>query len=339
MKKNTFSILYLLLFSTLAFAADDKPFMIRSFNGTSVSKIDVKTSGGSITYEGGNEANPRVEVFATSSGWKGGKLSPDEIKEKLKDYTVDIVQKGGTLTCKAEKKTKEANLNISFKVYCPKKTDIDAQTSGGSVNLKTLEGDLKFTTSGGSLNLETLSGNIAGTTSGGSINLKNCSKKINLNTSGGSINADNCDGDLDLQTSGGSINLEKLKGKIIVETSGGSINADNVDGTLKANTSGGSISLNDFSGSVDASTSGGNVDANIVRLGAYVKLSTSSGNININLPGNEKVNVDLSGSKVLCDNMKNFVGKKDKSVVMGKVNGGGALVKAKTSAGNVLINF
>jgi hypothetical protein len=263
--KKTISLLVLFIFvRSYVFAADDKPFMIRSFEGKKTDRLSVNTSGGYITVEGGNEGNARVEVYIKGNSWNGGKLDNDEIKEKLKDYTLSVTQEGNALICIAKNNTKKnGTLSISFKVFSPKNVDTDLNTSGGSINLSMLEGNLDFRTSGGSLNLKSLEGKIDGKTSGGSINLENCNKNIQLTTSGGSINAKNCSGNMEMKTSGGSFNLDHMSGKISAITSGGTINAEDIKGTLEAKTSGGSINLEHISGSVEAITSGGSIDAKI----------------------------------------------------------------------------
>jgi hypothetical protein len=51
------------------------------------------------------------------------------------------------------------------------------------------------------------------------------------------------------------------------------------------------------------------------------------------------VSLDLRGNRVEYSKLKDFSGKADKKSVNGKVNGGGPLVKAHTSAGNVSLSF
>jgi hypothetical protein len=339
--KKTISLLSLLIFvCSYVFAYEDKPFMIRSFEGKKIDLLTVNTSGGYISVEGGNEANARVEVYIKGNSWNGGKLSNDEIKEKLKDYTLTITQEGNNMVCIAKNNTnKNGTLNISFKVFSPKNIDTDLKTSGGSINLSKLDGNIIFRTSGGSLNLASLKGKIDGKTSGGSINMENCKENIILTTSGGSVNAKNCSGNIDMKTSGGSFNLDHLNGKISAITSGGTINGDDIKGTLLAKTSGGSINLEHLSGNVDAITAGGSIDASFDHVDDYVKLHTSAGSIDINLPAGEGVELDLKGNRVEYDKMKDFSGRANKNSVSGKVNGGGPVVKAYTSSGNVSLSF
>ncbi len=341
MKKIIFSLVVTLFFSVVSFAAEDKPHMIRTFDGSKTEKIEVQTSGGYISLLGGNEANARVEVYVKANNWKNKNLSAEELAEKLKQYTISVTQKGNTLECIAKNNNKESNntLSISFKVFCPKNVDTDLNTNGGSISLSKLSGDLNFKTSGGSLHLKELEGNVLGRTSGGSIDLENCTKNIDLETSGGSVNAQNCSGEIKIKTAGGSFNLDHMKGNISIATSGGSINVNDVNGSLKASTSGGSINIDKLSGKVDAETSGGSIDAQITHLDGEVKLYTSAGSIELKLPNNEGLNLNLEGNKVSTSDLSNFKGKNTAKNVQGSVNGGGHNVSAQSSSGRVSVDF
>lgn len=322
MKKIIFSLAVSLIISLKSFAVEEKPHMIRTFDGSKTNRIEVKTSGGYISLIGGNEANARVEVYVKGNNWKGKNLSTEEITEKLKQYTLSVTQKGNVLECIAKNNNKEnSDLSISFKVFCPKNLDTDLNTSGGSISLKQLQGDINFKTSGGSLDLIDLDGKLLGKTSGGSIHLENCHKNIKLETSGGSVNAKNCSGEITIKTAGGSFNLDQMKGKISAITSGGSINADNINGSFSAKTSGGSI------------------NADITHVDGEIKLETSAGSINLKLPENEGMDLALEGNKIKYASLNNFKGKTTSKNLQGTVNGGGHKVSAYTSSGSVSVDF
>jgi len=182
-------------------------------------------------------------------------------------------------------------------------------------------------------------GKLNGATSGGSISIEAINATADLATSGGSISAKTCKGNLELTTSGGSIDLQELNGIVHAATSGGSIAANNIAGELKASTSGGSINAKAMHCNLEAATSGGSVNVAMDGLKEYVKLSNSSGNINITLPAGSKVNLDLHGQRVSVPNLSNFSGNTSDKEIRGTVNGGGALIKASASSGNVSVRF
>ena len=71
-------------------------------------------------------------------------------------------------------------------------------------------------------------------------------------------------------------------------------------------------------------------------LGKYLKLSSSAGNVEIEIPGGKLgLNLDLSGQYISDNVLSNFSGSWDKRHVTGTVNGGGIPVEAHASSGNV----
>src|SRR6476661_5802931 len=300
-----FFLLAALQFSVKA-QKSDKPFMTKSLSNESIKDVEVETSGGSISVSGVAATEARVEVYITSNNNK--ELTKEEIQQRLNEkYNLNVSVANNKVTATARQKEKITDwkkaLNISFKVFVPKNVSTDLSTSGGSISLNNLSGNLKFSTSGGSLDLDNVSGNVDGRTSGGSIDLRNSKDDIDLSTSGGSIDAKNCEGKLRLSTSGGSLDLKDLKGDIRATTSGGGIHGSDIEGELIAHTSGGSIHFSDLSCSLETSTSGGNIDVSIKQIGKYIKISNSAGNIDITLPKNKGLDLDLSASKIKTDQL------------------------------------
>ncbi|MGR3810261.1 DUF4097 family beta strand repeat-containing protein [Jiulongibacter sp. NS-SX5] len=329
---------FILLFFAFQLAAQE-PFVVRSFDAGSVKNLDVKTSGGQIVVYGDAEDEARVEVYIKSS--RGGELSKREIESRLDDYTLEVGMEGSTLKCFSKKNSRgdyKNGLRISFRVYVPKFTNTDLLTSGGNIKMRNLDGDLKFTTSGGSLDLANLRGEINGRTSGGSIKARNLEDEIDLVTSGGSIDVENLAGDISIHTSGGSIHMYQMYGQINARTSGGGIDITAVEGDLSTSTSGGSIRLKEIAGSVKASTSGGGITADIEEVGDYLILHSSGGGIDVNMPMDKGMDLDIRGNRVSVAGMRSFRGTESKNKVIGKLNGGGVEVNISTSSGTVSIN-
>jgi len=342
MKKH---ILFLMLAaqSCLAIAQKDKvPFMTKSFSNETIKNAEVQTSGGSITITGVAAAEARVEVYVYSNNNNQSNLSKDEVQQRLNQlYDLTINVTNGKLTAIAKSKEQirdwKKALNISFKVFVPKEISSELSTSGGSISLVNLSGNQDFSTSGGSLHINNLSGKINGRTSGGSIDLENSKNDIELTTSGGSIEAKNCEGKLRLSTSGGSLNLKDLKGDIMATTSGGSVNGKTISGELVTHTSGGSIHLTDISSSLEASTSAGSITVSMKELGKYIKIKNSGGNVDLELPKNKGIDLELSGSRIKTDHMENFTGKIQDDEIDGKLNGGGVPVTIKAGSGKIYL--
>ncbi|MFC5411004.1 DUF4097 family beta strand repeat-containing protein [Larkinella bovis] len=345
MKRSSFLLttLFALPFAiqSLAQDKDEAPYDTKNFSGN-LSNVRVETSGGSITVDGNQSSGVKVEMYVRPNNWPSNKVSKEEIEERLKEYDIKMAVEGNTVVATAKRKGRnnwdwKRSLSIAFKVYTPKNFATDLHTSGGSIRISNLVGTQNFATSGGSLHLSSIEGLIKGRTSGGSIHLDRCRKDIDLATSGGSIHAEDSDGNLNLRTSGGSVNLTNLSGRVNAHTSGGSVKGEGVKGELVAGTSGGSVRLYNISGSVEASTSGGGMDVEITKLGEYVRLSGGPGSVNVRMPLDQGIDLDLSGNRVDIP-LSKFDGTVEKDRVRGRLNGGGVPVRISAGSGSVRVN-
>lgn len=147
---------------------------------------------------------------------------------------------------------------------------------------------------------------------------------LNLDASGGPIKVDGeIQGELRANTSGGPISLTGGTGKLDLDTSGGSISVDRVFHQIHADTSGGSIRIGYVSPDVmdvDADTSGGGIS------------------IGLDPAGNYDLHADASGGSVNVKELQFEASRMDRTHAEGKVNRGGARVRADTSGGNVEIH-
>jgi hypothetical protein len=284
----------------------EKPYLSKSFSPDGLKNLKIETSGGFINVAGQTSGEARIEMYVRGNNGRDN-LSESELKERLeKYYSVNIEKSANTLTAIAKRTSKDDwnsnnGLSISFKVYVPVAIATDLRTSGGSIRLADLSGELKAETSGGSIDVSNLKGNA------------------------------------NVHTSGGSITVENITGKLVASTSGGSIRATGNMGDSKLNTSGGSIRLNSVSGSLEANTSGGSINADIAKFGERLTLSTSGGSIEVKMPMDKGMDLDLQGDKVQIA-MNNFNGLVENDRVKGKLNGGGIPVRIHTSGGRVKIN-
>jgi DUF4097 and DUF4098 domain-containing protein YvlB len=123
------------------------------------------------------------------------------------------------------------------------------------------------------------------------------------------------------ETSGGDVQVTGAKGAVVLETSGGDIRVSSSDGSVRAKTSGGDIvvMLTGINNGVDVQTSGGDIDI------------MAGGEIRANL------DASTSGGSIICSLPVTMQGEIDESHVMGTLNGGGELIRARTSGGDITI--
>jgi len=245
-----------------------------------------------------------VSVLGTDSNQVSVQVIMTGDQERIDKYHVDFKQEGNTVRIEGRENRRhfrmfdDRSLRVRFEVKVPKKFNLDLQTSGGDLVIKTLNG------------------HVVGTTSGGNLELTDIDGKVKLETSGGDIDVLNMNGDVVLTTSGGNIVAESVTGDFEVGTSGGNIRMKKIDAKLRAETSGGNIE-------VAMATNKG------------ISLETSGGNVIVKLPRSIAGEIDASatGGDVDCD--LQYSGKIKDGDMHGTINGGGNLIKASTSGGNI----
>lgn len=181
------------------------------------------------------------------------------------------------------------------------------------------EYSLKLRTSGGDIAVSQLKGSIWGKTSGGNVSVGGTVGEVDLETSGGNVEADKCTGNIRMRTSGGEIQIATVTGDLDVETSGGDVRISDVDGQVHAGTSGGSmyLKLKGANKGVHAETSGGDIEISLPKTAAAnIDAGTSGGGVHFDFP------VTVSGHI-------------DESHVKGTLNGGGNMIYAHTSGGDI----
>ena len=304
----SFILVFILAFTAcedISWAESKEDVLTKSFNVSEGGALTMDVERGSIEIDTqkGDTVKVKVIMKARASNEAGA-------KEIFEDYKIDFKHTGSDVTIDAEWEGRKGffsrgnNLRVQFLIAVPEKYDLDLRTSGGSIEVSEIEGEVKVRTSGGSLKFDTVKGEVWGRTSGGSIKLEGCT------------------GNADVDTSGGSISIGKVEGEV------------------KANTSGGSITVTEVMGTINASTSGGSVSAYISRQPkGDCTLKTSGGSVTASLAKDIKVNLDAktSGGRVYTDFPVTMKGEVSKHNLNAKINGGGPELYIRTSGGNIKI--
>jgi DUF4097 and DUF4098 domain-containing protein YvlB len=268
--------------------------------------LTVSTSGGEIRVDPSEGSTVRVlakERIHASSDAEADKI--------LQDLELTIEQRGNEIVATAHYAHGSGwhfgfwpPVEVDFVITAPRDASGDLKTSGGDITVGDLGGNLKAHTSGGEIKLGKMGAEVDASTSGGDVVLEEAAGKTRLDTSGGNISVGRVAGPAELRTSGGDIRVESVDNILDAETSGGNVKAS-FKGALK--------------GDCRLSTSGGEVKATIGRnVGLRLDAKTSGGDVNA---AGVTIRVDHGG-----------VGK---SSLSGDVNGGGPLLKLRTSGGDI----
>lgn len=272
---------------------------------------------------------------------------PDHFDVDLKTAGGDIVV-NGSLTGKISGKTAGGDVKVG---------DVDGlanlSTAGGDIVAGKVGGDVVLKTAGGDIRLDSAEGKVEVGTSGGDIIVGDVGKSLNASTSGGDIRINNINGDAIVSTSGGDVHVGKVAGTAKMSTAGGDIQCMGATGEVKASTAGGDIQLAAISGSIDASTAGGDIRADLNPEGkGNSSLTTAGGELEISLPASARARIEavieIQGrwstnreeyqivSDFKGDQMMDEQAKEIRAVY--DINGGGPVIRMKTTNGNILIH-
>lgn len=328
-RKNLLTFIFITVFALTSTAclygiAEDS--IEKSFQVRPGGQLILDTDLGSIEIVTSNTNTLKVEVIREIRT-----PSSRRAEEILEDFKISFRQDGNTVYVNGEYDRSGLSrlfsnigryVRFHFLVSLPKEFNVDLKTSGGSISIDDLKGEVRSKTSGGSLSFNRIDGPVWGRTSGGSIKLTSCVGMADINTSGGGITIGEVSGDVLAHTSGGSIKVGEVRGTVDVHTSGGSISVKEVNGAIKAKTSGGSVSAY-ISAQPESDCS----------------LSTSGGSVTVYLADDIGVNVNAktSGGRVYTDFPVTIQGEISKTSLSAKINNGGPELYLHSSGGSIYI--
>jgi hypothetical protein len=279
---------------------------------TSMGEVQVSDTKGSVVI-----SNDFGDVTARNIE---GALSVDSSSGKI---TATSIKAGGA----------EVDLHTDFgsvKLEKVNAGNVTARSNSGTIQLNDVRatgeilaksdfGDIKYENgSGASLNVETNSGKVS------LIKLK-VTKELLVNNDFGEIELEQAmAGSYDLHTNSGSITVNGAKGKLKAYTDFGGISIKNAESvTLDVKTNSGTV---DFIGSLGE--------------GPHM-VKTEFGEINMSLPADSKLNVDLKtdfgGITSDIPLTVTLTGESDKDHQIGTMNGGGAQLTVETNSGGINI--
>lgn len=304
-----FTLAALLATPVLAAVGRIERVVEKSFTFSTPGTLKVETHGGEVRVTPSSDSTAKV-----TAKQKIKADSDAEANELLQKLELVIEQQGNDLVLRA--KYEKQPSGFRWGSWPPVQVDFVVSVPAGFAS--------ELSTSGGSITLGDMKGKVSARTSGGNIKLGNIAAPVNAKTSGGNITLDSAGGDVDLDTSGGDVTVGKVAGRAELSTSGGNIRIEAVEGALRANTSGGGIRAS-IAGALkedcSLSTSGGSVRVTLDKSAAFrLDASTSGGS------------VDADGLTITLDK-----GGAGRSKLAGTVNGGGPLLKLRTSGGSIAV--
>ena len=225
---------------------------------------------------------------------------------------------------------------------------ISAETGGGPIDIGNVGADLTVSTGGGTIRIGSVKGKVAAESGGGNLVLMSAEQEASLQTGGGSIRVERCTGRVKAST-GGGIELGQIGGGATMETGGGSLKLRSASGLVSAETGSGSIELWGVP-AAHVETGVGAITAKFIASNEKVdsELETGMGDITIYLMPNVNITVQASieasnGHTITSDfpqiRVNSEGGQWGPKLVSaeGTVNGGGPVLKLRTTMGNIFI--
>ncbi len=227
---------------------------------------------------------------------------------------------------------------------------VTAETGGGAIEVGNVGSDVRLQTGGGNIKVGSAKGKISAESGGGSLVILSGLQGAILETGAGSIHVEKCVGMVRATTGGGSVDLGDIGGAAEIESGGGSIRLASAKGPVRVETGGGSIQL-DGVPSVRAETAAGGIVAKLVSVAGMKSdstLETTAGDITVyladNLPVTIRASIELANGHTIRTDFADIHVSSEGGhwgprtvTAEGQLNGGGPVLKVRTSSGN--INF
>ncbi len=233
------------------------------------------------------------------------------------------------------------------------------ETEGGHIQVLDVAGDLTAFTGGGHINVANIAGDASLRTGGGHIRAGQIGGRAELETAGGNITVAHAGNFVSVRTGGGQIDFGEVRGSVHAQTGGGGIRVMYVSGPMELESSSGSICLTRVAGALQAATSGGTITAWInpdspagggnVRLAGASQLASGNGDILVFLPRNLAANIDatvangderhIEADPALHLTIQGSTNGSGPVHAMAVLNGGGAPLKLRTTAGKIRLQF
>ena len=217
-----------------------------------------------------------------------------------------------------------------------------AKTGGpGKIVLKECRSDINVESGVGNIELGSITGEVIAKTGGpGKVVLKECQSDINVESGVGNIELVSVAGRVIAKTGGpGKVMLRECQSDVNVESGVGNIELGSITGEVIAKTGGpGKVVLKECQSGVDAASGIGNIHAEIPTQLMYPwTLRTSGpGKIEVVLSSSTAVNIDAeTRGSISSDIPIQVQGLLTEDKLKGALNGGGPLLKLRTSLGEI----
>ncbi len=300
----------------------------------SIGDVKLTNITGTVQASGGDIEISNVKGVLTARASSSGNITLEDCQDNV-DVQASIGDIELTNVTGAVKAKTGGSGGISVNIC---KNNVVVATSIGDVELSNITGTVNA--SGGDIEINNTGGAIiARASSSGNITLKDCQDNVDVQASIGDIELTNVSGTVKAKTGGsGNIKVIKIGGAVEAEASIGDLHYSDVKGTVWGKTGGsGNITLNRCQSGVNVITSIGDIHAEVTKQpNRQWTLETSgSGKITTTLIPRIAIEIDAQTNRGSISSDFVVQGSKSQNSLKGKINGGGTLLKLRTSFGDI----
>ena len=287
------------------------------------------------------KAGPEPLLKLSAAAPFGGTLQVDMIRGTLEVATAD--QGDATLevystaehdtgfSAKSVRLTREGNVvrlrqganeppTWRYRVIVPKKFNLELKNIDGRIAVTNFEGNVKASTTSRSIHLGNITGDVTAESAAGAIDVRGATGTARLKSAGGKLTLGEAGGEVVMETAGGSVKIGIARGPLRLITAGGGISIGAAFNTVVAQTQGGSITAalhGQPQNNSSFSTAGGSVEIKLLpKLALNLEASSQHGQVETDLP------IQWQGDETT-------------RLRAGKLNAGGPVLAARTSAGRI----
>jgi len=295
-----------------------------------------------FTFDGGPELSVEVDdldiVLVEGSG--GSARVQVEIKSRNRDKAQEYFDElrfrarmeGGELIVETRRPkvtiawgwNKWNGIHARAVITVPKGTDMRLLTSDGDLSGEDIEGNVDARTGDGDITFASVKGD--------DVSIKASDGDVRI----GGIVSNN----IHIASADGDLTLGELKAPTIaLKTSDGDVRVDGIEGDdMTVRSADGDVTIDAAGGKLSARTSDGDITIGIAsRL--ELELSTSDGDVYLQASKQLAASLDLRGDRVSINGRHDFEGDMSSHRVKGKLGGGGPLIVARTSDGDVSLDL
>jgi DUF4097 and DUF4098 domain-containing protein YvlB len=143
-----------------------------------------------------------------------------------------------------------------------------------------------------------------------------------------------------LVSTNGGLRLVGTRGRASLETVNGGVTVERTEGEVHVETTNGGITVIEAAGALEGSTTNGGITAQLTRVDGDINLETTNGGVVLKVPQDLRANLDVATANggIHSDlEVQGQRGEKNRKHLVGEVNGGGGLLKIRTTNGGVRI--